>query len=73
MNILNQIPKKLLKENAQAENIKREIKLHRKLDHPHIVKLYHSLEDDTNVYLVLEYVPMGNLFVYLRKRKTLEE
>ncbi|CAD8205584.1 unnamed protein product [Paramecium pentaurelia] len=67
------IPKKILKENAQAENIKREIKLHRKLDHPHIVKLYHSLEDDTNVYLVLEYVPMGNLFVYLRKRKTLEE
>ena len=33
--------------------IKREIKIHKVLDHPNIVKFYHSFEDDQHVYILL--------------------
>ena len=53
--------------------MKREIKIQKKLDHPHIVKLYHAFEDSENVYLILEYAPNGNLFFYLKRKKKLDE
>ena len=34
----------------------------RKLDHPHIVKLYELFEDDKNYYLVTEFCSGGELF-----------
>lgn len=59
--------------NSSIDHLKREIKIQKKLDHPHIIKLYHYLEDKDNVYLILEYAPNGNLFFYLRKKKKLTE
>ena len=32
------------------------------LDHPHIVKLYELYQDQTNYYLVTEYLSGGELF-----------
>ena len=32
-----------------------EIKLHRSLDHTHIVKFHSYFEDDQNIYFILEY------------------
>ena len=49
------------------ENIKTEIKLQRKLDHPHIARLYDFFKDTENMYLVLEYCENGNLYEYLKK------
>lgn len=60
-------------QNAKPEYLKREIKIQKRLDHPHIIKLYHTFEDSENVYLVLEYAKNGSLFFYLRKKKKCNE
>ena len=52
---------------SAIENIKREIKLHRKLVHPNIIKLYFYFEDKINVYLILEYA--GNLIKYINEKE----
>ncbi|CAK71603.1 unnamed protein product (macronuclear) [Paramecium tetraurelia] len=70
MKILN---KKRIFEYWSTENLKREIKIQRRLSHPHIVKLYHYFEDKENVYLILELAENGSLFVYIRRRKRLPE
>lgn len=41
---------------------KEEVEILKKLDHPHIVKLYESFEDGRNVYLVTELCKGGELF-----------
>ena len=58
---------------SSPEHLKREIKIQKKLNHPHIIRLLYSFEDKENVYLVLEYAENGNLFYYLRKKKQLTE
>jgi serine/threonine protein kinase len=70
MKIIN---KKMLMEYASAEVLKREVKIQKRLDHPHVIKLYHFFEDKENVYLILEYAEKGSLFRYLRKKKKLSE
>ena len=39
-----------------------EIDIMSKLNHQNIVKLYDFFEDDDYIYLVLEYVPCGDLY-----------
>ena len=60
-------------EYATSEHLKREVKIQKKLDHPHVIKLYHYFEDKESVYLILEYAVNGSLFFYLRKKKKLTE
>jgi serine/threonine protein kinase len=55
------------------EVVKREIKFHRSLDHPHIIKLYDYFKSGNKVYLLMEYAKNGNLFHYIRKRKRVSE
>ena len=38
--------------------IAREIDVHSKLSHPHVVKLHTYFEDDSNVYIILENCPL---------------
>jgi len=59
--------------HGSLELLKREIRIHRKLDHPHVIKLQYYFEDKENVYLVLEYAENGNLFFYLRKKRKFTE
>ena len=47
--------------------VEREIRLHIKLDHANIIKLYAAFEDDKNVYMVQEYAGGGDLFEDLKK------
>ncbi|KAH8272160.1 hypothetical protein KR018_004494 [Drosophila ironensis] len=39
-----------------------EVRVMKKLDHPHIISLIMDADQDTNMYLVLEYVSGGDLF-----------
>ena len=65
------------KSQFQRENslhvMRREILLHRELDHPNIIKLHGHLEDTENVYLVLELADRGSLFHEIRRVRKLSE
>lgn len=55
------------------ENLKNEIKIQKRLHHPHIIQLFDFFEDHNNIYLVLEYAENGNLRSFLKRKKRLSE
>ena len=66
--------KKIFKESPEkALRVLNEIKIHRSLNHQHLVKYEHSFEDKNNIYILMEYCPYGSLSNLLKKRKKLEE
>ncbi|KAG7946682.1 hypothetical protein I3843_14G053400 [Carya illinoinensis] len=54
-------------------NIKREISIMRRLDHPHIVKLIEVLATKTKIYFVMEFVKGGELFAKVAKGRFTED
>ena len=85
---MKKMNKNFIKQYSSAENLKREIKIQRKLKHPHIARLYYFFEDEKFVYLIIEYAQngknhelvarqfltfLGTLFKFLRKNKKLKE
>ena len=48
------IPKKSLTKQRHKQKLLSEIKIHRSLNHPHVVKFEHVFEDNENVYILLE-------------------
>ncbi len=42
-------------------------------DNPAVVKLYYSFQDESNIYLVMEYLPGGDLMNILIKYDILSE
>ncbi|GAB68044.1 serine/threonine-protein kinase [Plasmodium cynomolgi strain B] len=61
--------KKRLQQLISYEKIMKEIKIHEQMDHNHICKLYEAYEDGKNIYMILEYVPNGDLLTYVCKKK----
>jgi serine/threonine protein kinase len=51
----------------QVEHIKSEVKILSHLQHPFIVNMLGQFQDDRKLYMVLEYVPGGELFSHLRR------
>ncbi|KAF2155687.1 Pkinase-domain-containing protein [Myriangium duriaei CBS 260.36] len=51
----------------------REIAIMKLLDHPNIIKLYDVWENHNELYLVMEYVPGGELFHYVEECRGLDE
>lgn len=45
--------------SLHRRQVQREIVIHRRLHHRHIVELFSVFEDDTSVFLVLELCPAG--------------
>lgn len=43
------------------------------LDHPHIVHLYEVFETDSEIALVMEYAPKGDLYQYIKLKKKISE
>ncbi|THG95301.1 hypothetical protein EW026_g6329 [Hermanssonia centrifuga] len=50
-----------------------EIKIHKSLEHPNIVKFQDCFEDDDNVYMTLELCHNGSLMDLLRRRRRFSE
>eukprot|EP00955_Chlamydomonas_euryale_P058263 357008-Chlamydomonas_euryale.AAC.5 len=48
--------------------VEREVAIHSKLRHPHIVEFYAAFEDSHGIYLLLEYAEGGDLFDAVKKR-----
>jgi len=57
----------------QMEHLKNEKQILLNVSHPGIVKLYKTFHDATSVYLLMEFVPGGELFLYIRKYGRLTE
>lgn len=67
------ISKKKVLEHQMTSYLTREVKTQIKIQHPNILRLIFYFEDETNVYLLLEYARNGSLFSVLRKRGRLPE
>ena len=50
--------------SGQKNLFAREIEIMYKIHHPNIVRLFTHFEDETNCYIVLEYIKKGNLYSY---------
>eukprot|EP00029_Vermamoeba_vermiformis_P007102 TRINITY_DN2973_c0_g1_i1.p1 TRINITY_DN2973_c0_g1~~TRINITY_DN2973_c0_g1_i1.p1 ORF type:complete len:908 (-),score=191.34 TRINITY_DN2973_c0_g1_i1:53-2776(-) len=57
----------------QMEHIKNEKNILKDLKHQGIVQLFSTFNDEQNLYLLMEYVPGGELFLYIRKYGKLDE
>ncbi|KAI0476178.1 hypothetical protein GGR56DRAFT_458285 [Xylariaceae sp. FL0804] len=60
-------------ERQMPLSIEREVAMLKLIDHPHINKLYDIWENRSEIYLVLEYMDVGDLFTYINQRGPLEE
>jgi calcium-dependent protein kinase len=56
------LAKSQMKKKHNMEKVKQEIAVMKVLDHPNIVKLYETFEDERNIYLVMELCLGGDLF-----------
>jgi protein kinase A len=61
--------KQELVDKRQVEHANNERVILRSVDHPFVVKLWDTFQDDGHVFFVMDYVPGGELFRILRKNK----
>ncbi|KAG6807580.1 hypothetical protein H0H92_007046 [Tricholoma furcatifolium] len=67
------VTKSSLKTKKAKTKLYAEIKIHRSLDHPNIVRFHDCFEDEEHVYLALELCPSGSLMELLRRRRRFSE
>ena len=53
--------KKIYGRKALANQVKKELGVLQRLDHPHIVNVLELLTDERNMYMVMELIEHGNL------------
>ncbi|KRW98946.1 Protein kinase-like domain [Pseudocohnilembus persalinus] len=59
--------KESFKDPSKLKNVKREIQILSKLNHPNIIKLYHVIETENELNLVMEFIGLTSLFQYLKQ------
>ncbi|KAL3640546.1 SNF1-related protein kinase catalytic subunit alpha kin10 [Castilleja foliolosa] len=62
-----------MKSPDMEEKVRREIKICRLFVHPHVIRLYEVIETPSDIYVVMEYVPRGELFDYIVEKGRLHE
>lgn len=67
------INKKLLKSEKMSIKIKREIRLMKYFNHPNMIQLYQVLDSPQNIFVVMEYVPGGELFNLVNECRGFDE
>ncbi|XP_010030257.2 SNF1-related protein kinase catalytic subunit alpha KIN10 isoform X1 [Eucalyptus grandis] len=65
--------RKKMREKCMEEKVSREIKIGKLLKHPHIIRLYETIESMANVYVVMEYAERGELFDYIVENRRIRE
>lgn len=67
------IPRKMLQKKDQVSFVERECRTLRQIKSPFIVDLKCSFMNEENFYMVLEFMPGGDLFQHLRQSKRFGE
>ncbi|KAI8970161.1 kinase-like domain-containing protein [Mycotypha africana] len=57
----------------QVEHVNNEPTILREISHPFLITLWDAFQDDTHLFMVLDYIPGGELFRVLRKHKKFTE
>lgn len=60
--------KKKIKQQNVFEKVKREIKVLRQFNHPHIIKHFEFIDTASDIFMVIEYASGGELFDYIAKK-----
>lgn len=60
---------KLTTDSQKMNNVRREIIILKKMNHPNIIKLHCAFEDSRQIHLVMEYVGSQSLLSFLRSQK----
>ncbi|KAH7722356.1 serine/threonine-protein kinase polo [Aphelenchoides avenae] len=67
------VSKTILLKKSQKDKMAQEIDIHRKLSHPHIVRMEDYFEDNDNVYILLELCPRRSLMELHKRRRQVTE
>mmetsp|Transcript_19058 Transcript_19058/g.19059 ORF Transcript_19058/g.19059 Transcript_19058/m.19059 type:complete len:258 (+) Transcript_19058:67-840(+) len=67
------LKKRTISEKRVISKVKREIKALKLFRHPHIIKLYEVIDTPSNLALVLEYLPGGELYTHLDRNGKISE
>jgi serine/threonine protein kinase len=59
--------KKIIDSGHKLDIIYKEITFNGRLQHENIIKMHSFYEDNSNIYLIMEYADSGNLFTAIRK------
>ncbi|CAI9787491.1 unnamed protein product [Fraxinus pennsylvanica] len=59
--------------NLDADKVRREINIMKRLSHPHIVRLFEVIDTPSEVYVVMEHMDLGELYDYVTLRVRLDE
>ncbi|XP_004497862.1 uncharacterized protein [Cicer arietinum] len=70
---MKKLKKSEMLRRGQVEHVKAERNLLAEVDSNCIVKLYCSFQDDENLYLIMEYLPGGDMMTLLMRKDTLTE
>ncbi|KAL1804034.1 hypothetical protein ACET3Z_032681 [Daucus carota] len=70
---MKKLKKSEMLRRGQVEHVKAERNLLAEVDSNCIVKLYCSFQDEENLYLIMEYLPGGDMMTLLMRKDTLTE
>lgn len=70
---LKSMKKKYIEKKQQSQRIMTERNILTEINHPFLIRIHASFQNESKLYLVLEYCPGGELFGLLKKRKRLSE
>ncbi|XP_072987052.1 uncharacterized protein [Typha latifolia] len=70
---MKKLKKSEMLRRGQVEHVKAERNLLAEVDSAYIVKLYCSFQDDEFLYLIMEYLPGGDMMTLLMRKDTLTE
>ncbi|KAJ9688074.1 hypothetical protein PVL29_014028 [Vitis rotundifolia] len=70
---MKKLKKSEMLSRGQVEHVRAERNLLAEVDSHFIVKLYYSFQDDEYLYLIMEYLPGGDMMTLLMREETLTE
>ncbi|CAF1295210.1 unnamed protein product [Adineta steineri] len=57
----------------QIKHVQNEIRILNAIKHPNVIIMYSLFKDNSYIYLLMEYIPGGDLFNYIKKFKVFQE